>query len=132
MPGATITLKLRGIIYGGQGHFTCRYIEKSGEIWFHDVRVPVANVPGASKRTVSAPTLQTEAQPVTKCSKPAEIGGLKNNWKKAVKFDDRSRTSTSANACYPVCARSDQVHERQVGERSKVRSSMRRGVLAVV
>ncbi|KAJ6545642.1 hypothetical protein B0H19DRAFT_877404, partial [Mycena capillaripes] len=28
--------KLRGIIYGGQGHFTCRYIEKGGEIWFHD------------------------------------------------------------------------------------------------
>ncbi|KAJ7155806.1 hypothetical protein C8R46DRAFT_910619 [Mycena filopes] len=31
-----VTLRLRGIIYGGQGHFTCRYIGRNGEIWFHD------------------------------------------------------------------------------------------------
>ncbi|KAJ7152407.1 hypothetical protein C8R46DRAFT_820871, partial [Mycena filopes] len=28
--------KLRGIIYGGQGHFTCRYIDRDGGMWFHD------------------------------------------------------------------------------------------------
>ncbi|KAJ6460798.1 hypothetical protein C8R47DRAFT_993771 [Mycena vitilis] len=34
--GAVVSLKLRGIIYGGGHHFTCRYIEKDGEMWFHD------------------------------------------------------------------------------------------------
>ncbi|KAJ7187209.1 hypothetical protein C8R46DRAFT_880338 [Mycena filopes] len=29
-------LRLRGIIYGGQGHFTCRFIQSDGTIWFHD------------------------------------------------------------------------------------------------
>ncbi|KAJ7102042.1 hypothetical protein C8R44DRAFT_576793, partial [Mycena epipterygia] len=28
--------RLRGVIYGGQSHFTCRYVERDGEIWFHD------------------------------------------------------------------------------------------------
>ncbi|KAJ7270164.1 hypothetical protein B0H12DRAFT_1008958 [Mycena haematopus] len=30
------TLKLRGIIYGGQLHFTCRLIDDEGNMWFHD------------------------------------------------------------------------------------------------
>ncbi|KAJ6467983.1 hypothetical protein C8R47DRAFT_990276 [Mycena vitilis] len=34
--GVGVSLKLRGIIYGGEGHFTCRYIERDGEMWFHD------------------------------------------------------------------------------------------------
>ncbi|KAJ6528833.1 hypothetical protein B0H19DRAFT_896806, partial [Mycena capillaripes] len=34
--GAVVTSSLRGIIYGGEGHFTCRYVEKGGEMWFHD------------------------------------------------------------------------------------------------
>ncbi|KAJ7153845.1 hypothetical protein C8R46DRAFT_897874 [Mycena filopes] len=29
-------LRLRGIIYGGQGHFTCRYVQRQGQMWFHD------------------------------------------------------------------------------------------------
>ncbi|KAJ7027195.1 hypothetical protein C8F04DRAFT_965550 [Mycena alexandri] len=31
-----INMKLRGIIYGGQNHFTCRYIQSDGSMWFHD------------------------------------------------------------------------------------------------
>ncbi|KAJ6520772.1 hypothetical protein DFH09DRAFT_939555 [Mycena vulgaris] len=31
-----IKLKLRGIIYGGQRHFTCRFIDSHGTVWFHD------------------------------------------------------------------------------------------------
>ncbi|KAJ6597609.1 hypothetical protein DFH09DRAFT_903839 [Mycena vulgaris] len=31
-----VRLRLRGIIYGGQGHFTCRYISKNGDVWFND------------------------------------------------------------------------------------------------
>ncbi|KAJ7715842.1 hypothetical protein B0H16DRAFT_1232780, partial [Mycena metata] len=27
---------LRGIIYGGQPDFTCRYIQNDGKMWFHD------------------------------------------------------------------------------------------------
>ncbi|KAJ6488146.1 hypothetical protein C8R47DRAFT_978889 [Mycena vitilis] len=34
--GEVVSLRLRGIVYGGQGHFTCRYIERGGEMWFHD------------------------------------------------------------------------------------------------
>jgi hypothetical protein len=34
--GVIATLRLRGIIYGGQGYFTCRFIDKTGDIWFHD------------------------------------------------------------------------------------------------
>ncbi|KAJ7878726.1 hypothetical protein B0H13DRAFT_1631019, partial [Mycena leptocephala] len=25
-----------GIMYGGQNHFTCRFVDRQGEIWFHD------------------------------------------------------------------------------------------------
>ncbi|KAJ7767253.1 hypothetical protein B0H16DRAFT_1308697 [Mycena metata] len=34
--GRLFKLKLRGIIYGGQAHFTCRFIQKDGSMWFHD------------------------------------------------------------------------------------------------
>ncbi|KAJ7816192.1 hypothetical protein B0H13DRAFT_1544900, partial [Mycena leptocephala] len=34
--GATVTLRLRGIIYASQGHFTCRFIDKAGKMWFRD------------------------------------------------------------------------------------------------
>ncbi|KZT23153.1 hypothetical protein NEOLEDRAFT_1020936, partial [Neolentinus lepideus HHB14362 ss-1] len=27
---------LRGIIYHGDYHFTCRYVDKIGDIWFND------------------------------------------------------------------------------------------------
>ncbi|KAJ7705904.1 hypothetical protein B0H16DRAFT_1345954 [Mycena metata] len=30
------TLNLRGIVYGGEGHFTCRIVRPNGETWFHD------------------------------------------------------------------------------------------------
>ncbi len=29
-------MRLRGIIYGGQNHFTCRFIDIDGNMWFHD------------------------------------------------------------------------------------------------
>ncbi|KAJ6543473.1 hypothetical protein B0H10DRAFT_2448048 [Mycena sp. CBHHK59/15] len=63
--------------------------------------VPVANVPAtsASKRKAAAPTPQMEIPPINKRARPAEIGGLKTNWKKAVIIPDaRGRSSTSANA----------------------------------
>ena len=28
--------KLRGVIYHGQNHFTCRYISKSRQVYYHD------------------------------------------------------------------------------------------------
>ncbi|KAJ7759746.1 hypothetical protein DFH07DRAFT_689420, partial [Mycena maculata] len=28
--------KMRGIIYGGQSHFTCRFVSPNGSIWFND------------------------------------------------------------------------------------------------
>ncbi|KAJ7029491.1 hypothetical protein C8F04DRAFT_962811 [Mycena alexandri] len=31
-----VRLRLRGIIYGGQGHFTSRFIDRRGGMWFHD------------------------------------------------------------------------------------------------
>ncbi|KAJ7635509.1 hypothetical protein DFH06DRAFT_1003421 [Mycena polygramma] len=34
--GVPAKLRLRGIIYGGHGHFTCRLIEADGTMWFHD------------------------------------------------------------------------------------------------
>ncbi|KAJ7749131.1 hypothetical protein B0H16DRAFT_1319457 [Mycena metata] len=34
--GAPARMKLRGVIYGGQAHFTCRYIDSEGGMWFHD------------------------------------------------------------------------------------------------
>ncbi|KAJ7033812.1 hypothetical protein C8F04DRAFT_957155 [Mycena alexandri] len=27
---------LRGIVYGGAGHFTARYLTADGTVWFHD------------------------------------------------------------------------------------------------
>ncbi len=33
---ARCKLRLCGIIYGGQQHFTSRYIDKSGTVWYHD------------------------------------------------------------------------------------------------
>ncbi|KAJ6573569.1 hypothetical protein DFH09DRAFT_915926 [Mycena vulgaris] len=34
--GYLARLKLRGIIYGGQSHFTCRLVDLAGNLWFHD------------------------------------------------------------------------------------------------
>ncbi|KAJ7642476.1 hypothetical protein DFH06DRAFT_959883, partial [Mycena polygramma] len=34
--GVRRTLKLRGIVYGGGGHFTCRFVSNSGTVWYHD------------------------------------------------------------------------------------------------
>ncbi|KAJ7476477.1 hypothetical protein FB451DRAFT_1033426, partial [Mycena latifolia] len=31
-----VRVKLRGIIYGGGGHFTSRFIDAAGNVWFHD------------------------------------------------------------------------------------------------
>ncbi|KAJ7022367.1 hypothetical protein C8F04DRAFT_971599 [Mycena alexandri] len=31
-----VRLRLRGIIYGGQAHFTSRFVDKEGVMWFHD------------------------------------------------------------------------------------------------
>ena len=32
----TTTLHLKGLVYHGGYHFTCRIIDESGNIWFHD------------------------------------------------------------------------------------------------
>ncbi|KAJ7477539.1 hypothetical protein FB451DRAFT_1173088 [Mycena latifolia] len=34
--GSLIKMKLRGIVYGGQRHFTCRFIDAYEAVWFHD------------------------------------------------------------------------------------------------
>ena len=34
--GEMAVLNLRGIIYGGSNHFTCRFIDSIGRIWYHD------------------------------------------------------------------------------------------------
>lgn len=34
--GEIATMKLRCIVYGGQNHFTCRFIDREGMMWFHD------------------------------------------------------------------------------------------------
>ncbi|KAJ7089428.1 hypothetical protein C8R44DRAFT_554682, partial [Mycena epipterygia] len=34
--GRSEILKLRGIIYGGQNHFTCRIVRPNQDVWFHD------------------------------------------------------------------------------------------------
>ncbi|KAJ7114877.1 hypothetical protein C8R44DRAFT_629909 [Mycena epipterygia] len=34
--GNVVKLKLRGIIYSGQNHFTCRIVDVTGQMWFHD------------------------------------------------------------------------------------------------
>jgi hypothetical protein len=34
--GALVCMKLKGIVYGGHAHFTCRIICNNGAIWYHD------------------------------------------------------------------------------------------------
>ncbi|KAJ6481340.1 hypothetical protein C8R47DRAFT_1284520 [Mycena vitilis] len=34
--GVVSALRLRGIIYGGQNHFTARFVRQDGSMWFHD------------------------------------------------------------------------------------------------
>jgi hypothetical protein len=49
---------LRGIIYGGQGHFTCRIVKRDGAMWFHDrittgsSCIPEVNVRSLTNRSV--------------------------------------------------------------------------------
>ncbi|KAJ7303133.1 hypothetical protein DFH08DRAFT_977204 [Mycena albidolilacea] len=64
---------------------------------------PIAAAPAAtslSKRKAAAPPPQIDPAPVTKRARAAEIGGLKANWKKAVRIDERGRgaASTSSHA----------------------------------
>ncbi|KAJ6611665.1 hypothetical protein B0H10DRAFT_2223836 [Mycena sp. CBHHK59/15] len=75
-------------------------------------KTPLAHMKGKGKKSKgSAPgyttrhresgtaTPQMEIPPINKRARPAEIGGLKTNWKKAVIIPDaRGRSSTSANA----------------------------------
>ncbi|KAJ7018503.1 hypothetical protein C8F04DRAFT_977220 [Mycena alexandri] len=32
----SVLATLRGIIYGGQAHFTARFVGRDGTLWFHD------------------------------------------------------------------------------------------------
>ena len=34
--GQMVVLKIRGIIYAGEAHFTCRFIDSVGRVWYHD------------------------------------------------------------------------------------------------
>ncbi|KAJ6511818.1 hypothetical protein DFH09DRAFT_941651 [Mycena vulgaris] len=34
--GVMVKLNLRGILCRGQNHFTCRFIDSSGTVWFHN------------------------------------------------------------------------------------------------
>ncbi|KAJ7661407.1 hypothetical protein DFH06DRAFT_988433 [Mycena polygramma] len=34
--GVRRSLQLRGIVYGGGGHFTCRFVSSQGFLWYHD------------------------------------------------------------------------------------------------
>ncbi|KAJ7668104.1 hypothetical protein B0H17DRAFT_950125, partial [Mycena rosella] len=34
--GNLVRMRLRGIIYGGNSHFTCRYIQRDESVRFHD------------------------------------------------------------------------------------------------
>ncbi|KAJ7044263.1 hypothetical protein C8F04DRAFT_942404 [Mycena alexandri] len=34
--GRMVVSRMRGIVYGGEGHFTARYISAHGSVWFHD------------------------------------------------------------------------------------------------
>ncbi|KAJ7658992.1 hypothetical protein B0H17DRAFT_836194, partial [Mycena rosella] len=34
--GTLIKMRLRGVIYGGQGHFTCRFFDRTVSMWLHD------------------------------------------------------------------------------------------------
>jgi hypothetical protein len=36
LSGTPVSLKMRGMIYVGQGHFTCRVVGKDGSMFFHD------------------------------------------------------------------------------------------------
>jgi hypothetical protein len=34
--GQMTVLRLRGIVYGGDAHFTCRFVDSIGQLWYHD------------------------------------------------------------------------------------------------
>lgn len=52
--GATKVLALRGIIYGGQDHFTCRVVGRDGAMWFHDgITTGATCIPEVNVRTLS-------------------------------------------------------------------------------
>ncbi|KAJ7937551.1 hypothetical protein B0H13DRAFT_1588533 [Mycena leptocephala] len=53
LSGTPVSLKMRGIIYGGQGHFTCRVVGKDGSMFFHDGITTGRNcIPEVNVRTV--------------------------------------------------------------------------------
>ncbi|KAJ7926840.1 hypothetical protein B0H13DRAFT_1599191 [Mycena leptocephala] len=53
LSGTPVSLKIRGIIYGGQGHFTCRVIGIDGGMFFHDGITTGRNcIPEVNVRTV--------------------------------------------------------------------------------
>src|SRR5882762_3038593 len=53
------TLHLKGLVYHGGYHFTCRIIDESGNIWFHDGITTGRNSTKAGKfRRVSQPNLK--------------------------------------------------------------------------
>jgi hypothetical protein len=55
----TTTLHLKGLVYHSGYHFTCRIIDESGNIWFHDGmttgRIPIKE---GTFGTVSQPNLK--------------------------------------------------------------------------
>ncbi|KAJ7892549.1 hypothetical protein B0H14DRAFT_3854832 [Mycena olivaceomarginata] len=62
---------------------------------------PIAAAPAStnlSKRKAAAPPPQIDPAPVTKRARAAEIGGLKANWKKAVRIDERGRGAASTSS----------------------------------
>jgi hypothetical protein len=51
--GRPIILALRGIIYGGQSHFTSRVIGRDGAMWFHDgITTGLSCIPEGNLRTL--------------------------------------------------------------------------------
>ncbi|KAJ7927366.1 hypothetical protein B0H13DRAFT_1861365 [Mycena leptocephala] len=51
--GRPIILALRGIIHGGQSHFTCRVIGRDGAMWFHDgITTGSSCIPEGNLRTL--------------------------------------------------------------------------------
>ncbi|KAJ7933431.1 hypothetical protein B0H13DRAFT_1856207 [Mycena leptocephala] len=53
LSGTPVSLKMRGMIYGGQGHFTCRVVGKDGSMFFHDGITTGRNcIPEVNVRTV--------------------------------------------------------------------------------
>ncbi|KAJ7823110.1 hypothetical protein B0H13DRAFT_1659253 [Mycena leptocephala] len=49
-------MRLRGIIYGGQGHFTSRFVDVHGYMWFHDgITTGSTCLPEANLLSVSDP-----------------------------------------------------------------------------